>query len=70
MKVQMSAFRKAQDEDRDDLAASYDNLRLNFDDIDDCIDALKSSVSETPADPLLLSILQHLLFITDARETK
>lgn len=38
---------------------------MDFDDITDCFDALKSVTMDTMAEPYFLSILQHLLFVRD-----
>jgi len=38
---------------------------MDFDDAGECFDVLKNIVADTPAEPYLLSILQHFLFIKD-----
>lgn len=43
----------------------FDNVRMDFDDVGECFDVIKNIVADTPAEPYLLSILQHFLFIKD-----
>jgi diaphanous 2 len=38
---------------------------MDFDDVGECFDVIKNIVADTPAEPYLLSILQHFLFIKD-----
>lgn len=38
---------------------------MDFDDMSDCFDVIKNIVAGTEAEALLLSILQHFLFIKD-----
>lgn len=40
-------------------------FRVDFNDANECFELVKNLVLETPAEPYLLSILQHLLFIRD-----
>ena len=58
-------FEEHKEEDFYEFAQRFDNMRLDLDDTGECFDVLRNSVSETPSEPFLLSILQHLLFIRD-----
>lgn len=63
-------FINSKNEDFDEMASRFENLRYDFDDVDDCFRALRNSVAQTPASTGLLSILQSLLFIPDDKHTK
>lgn len=51
--------------DFEEFSQRFDNVRLEMDDMNDCFEVLKNIVVETSAEPYLLSILQHLLYIRD-----
>lgn len=68
--AQLQVFHKYREEDCDKIFARFDNLRFQFDDMDECFELLKSSVMGTESEPLLLSILQHLLYIRDIPEIR
>ncbi|OQV13857.1 Protein diaphanous [Hypsibius exemplaris] len=68
--IQLNAFREHQEEDVEEMASRYDNLRIAFDDVDDCYDLLKSTLLNTPSEPYFLSMMQHLLFVTDQAEVR
>lgn len=38
---------------------------MDFDDVGECFDVIKNIVADTSAEPYLLSILQHFLYIKD-----
>lgn len=63
--VQLKVFLDHKDEDFFEFMQKFDNIRLEFDDLSDCFEVVKNLVSDTPAEPYLLSLLQHLLFIRD-----
>lgn len=63
--VQLKVFLDHKDEDYFEFMQKFDNIRLEFDDLTDCFEVVKNLVTETSAEPYLLSILQHLLFIRD-----
>lgn len=65
MKVQLKVFNDQKEEDFDEFSSRFDNLRLDFDDVNECYEVVKNMVLDTPSEPYLLSILQHLLFIRD-----
>lgn len=70
LEIQLKAFRDAQEEDMEEMSSQYDTLRVSFDDLQECFDILKHSLMDTPSEPYFLSILQHLMFITDHGEVK
>lgn len=41
------------------------NFRMDFEDINDCFELVKNLTIDTAAEPYILSILQHMLFIRD-----
>ena len=45
------------------LFIRFDNITLEFNDVDACFDLLKKSLQTTAAEPYFLSILQHLICI-------
>jgi len=62
---QLNIFNVHKEDDYEELIQRFDNVRMDFDDVADCFDVIKNIVADTPAEPYLLSILQHLLFIKD-----
>ncbi len=58
-------FYEHRDEDFDEFAQRFDNIRLELDDVNECFDLIKNMVIDTNAEPYFLSILQHLLCIRD-----
>ncbi|CAB0007521.1 unnamed protein product [Nesidiocoris tenuis] len=65
LKVQLKVFNDHKEEDFDEFSSRFDNLRLDFDDVNECFEVVKNITLDTPSEPYLLSILQHLLFIRD-----
>ncbi|XP_065220631.1 protein diaphanous isoform X2 [Planococcus citri] len=63
--VQLRVFLEHKDEDYFEFMQKFDHIRLEFDDLSDCFEVVKNLVADTAAEPYLLSILQHLLFIRD-----
>ncbi|XP_054279707.1 protein diaphanous isoform X2 [Macrosteles quadrilineatus] len=63
--VQLKVFIDHKEEDYYELLQRFDNVRLDVDDVNDCFEVVKNLVMDSPAEPYLLSILQHLLFIRD-----
>jgi len=70
LQLQLKVFEEHRDEDFYEFAQRFDNMRLDLDDTVECFDVLRNSVVETPSEPFLLSILQHLLFIRDDPNVK
>lgn len=58
-------FNEIREDDFEEFSQRFDNVRLEMDDMNDCFEVLKNLVVETPSEPYLLSILQHLLYIRD-----
>lgn len=65
LRVQLKVFYEHRDEDFDEFAQRFDNIRLELDDVNECFELIKNMVMETPAEPFFLSILQHLLTVRD-----
>ncbi|XP_045508734.1 protein diaphanous isoform X9 [Colias croceus] len=63
--IQMNVFDTHAAADQDEFLAKFDDVRVDFQDVNECFELVKNLVMETPAEPFLLSILQHLLFIRD-----
>lgn len=63
-------FHVSKDEDFDELANRFENIRFDFENIDDCYKILRNSVIDTPVEPLFLSFHQLLLFIRDEPYTR
>ena len=58
-------FNSFREDDYEEFSSRFDHVRLEIDDINDCFELCKNLVVDTSAEPYLLSILQHLLFIRD-----
>lgn len=65
MGLQIELFLKHKEEDFDELSEKFDNIHNDFDDTGQCFEVIQSLIAETPAEPLFLAILQHLLCIRD-----
>ncbi|ODM97180.1 Protein diaphanous 3 [Orchesella cincta] len=65
MEVQIDLFLKHKEEDFEELSEKFDNIHNDFDDTNQCFDVIQSLIADTPAEPLFLAILQHLLCIRD-----
>ncbi|XP_026739587.1 protein diaphanous isoform X3 [Trichoplusia ni] len=63
--IQMTVFDTHAAADQDEFLARFDDVRVDFHDVNECFELVKNLVMDTPAEPYLLSILQHLLFIRD-----
>ena len=63
--TQLKIFQEHRDEDFDEFAQRFDNIRLELDDVDECFELIKNLVMDTNAEPFFLSILQHLVCIRD-----
>ncbi|CAH0712919.1 unnamed protein product, partial [Brenthis ino] len=63
--IQMNVFDTHAAADQEEFLAKFDDVRVDFHDVNECFELVKNLVLETPAEPYLLSILQHLLFIRD-----
>lgn len=65
LSVQLKVFNDAKDEDFEELSQRYENIRFDLDDSNECFNLIRNTVQNTPSEPHLLSILQHLLLIRD-----
>ena len=63
-------FFQSKDDDFDEMANRFENIRFDFESMDDCYHMLKRTVLETSVEPYLLSILQLLLYIRDDQFVK
>jgi diaphanous 2 len=65
LQTQLKVFYEHRDEDFDEFAQRFDNIRLELDDVSECFELIKNTVLDSPAEPFFLSILQHLVCIRD-----
>merc|ERR1719219_2037373 len=65
LQLQLKVFNEHKEEDFDEFAQRFDNIRLELDDVNECFELVKNLVLDTPAEPYFLSILQHLVCIRD-----
>ena len=65
LQTQLKVFYEHRDEDFDEFAQRFDNIRLELDDVSECFELIKNTVLDSPAEPFFLSILQHLICIRD-----
>ena len=65
LQLQLKVFYDSRDEDFDEFAQRFDNIRLELDDVDECFELIKNLVMDTAAEPYFLSVLQHLVCIRD-----
>ena len=65
LQLQLKVFNEHKEEDFDEFAQRFDNIRLELDDVNECFELVKNLVMDTPAEPYFLSILQHLVCIRD-----
>jgi len=63
--LQLKVFEEHKEEDFDEFAHRFDNIRLELDDVNEVFELVRNSVLDSPAEPFFLSILQHLLCIRD-----
>jgi len=63
--LQLKVFNDHKEEDLDEYAQRFDNIRLELDDVNECFEMIKNLVLDTPAEPFFLSVLQHMICIRD-----
>jgi len=63
--LQLKVFDEHKEEDFDEFAHRFDNIRVELDDVNEVFELVRNSVMDTAAEPFFLSILQHLLCIRD-----
>merc|ERR1719341_2431983 len=65
LQTQLKIFQEHKEEDFDEFAQRFDNIRLELDDVNECFELVKNLVMDTQGEPYFLSILQHLVCIRD-----
>jgi diaphanous 2 len=65
LQTQLKVFEEHKEEDFDEFAQRFDNIRLELDDVNECFELVKNLVMDSPAEPYFLSVLQHLVCIRD-----
>ena len=65
LQLQLKVFHEHKEEDFDEFAQRFDNIRLELDDVNECFELVKNLVMDSPAERYFLSILQHLVCIRD-----
>lgn len=58
-------FNEIREDDFEEFSQRFDSVRLEMDDLGDCFEVLRNVVVDTAAEPYLLSIVQHLLYVRD-----
>ncbi|KAL5279933.1 DIAPH1 family protein [Megaselia abdita] len=58
-------FNETREDDFEEFQQRFECVRFELDDINECFDVLRNLLMETPSEPFLLSIIQHLLYIRD-----
>ncbi|XP_068963476.1 protein diaphanous homolog 1 [Petaurus breviceps papuanus] len=70
MKVQLSVFDEQGEEDSYDLKGRLEDIRMEMDDFSEVFQILLNTVKDSKAEPLFLSILQHLLLVRNDYEAR
>jgi len=65
LQLQLKVFNEHKEEDFDEFALRFDNIRIELDDMNECFELIKNLVLDTPAEPYFLSVLQHMICIRD-----
>jgi len=65
VEVQLKVLLGHKEDDAEDFGQRYENIRVEFDDAEDCFQLLTNSLSNTNAEFYFLSILQHLLYLRE-----
>ncbi|KAG1934540.1 protein diaphanous homolog 1 isoform X2 [Pimephales promelas] len=63
LKVQLQVFEEQAEEDSEDLRSRLDDVRIEMDDVTEVFQILMNTVKDSKAEPLFLSLLQHLLLV-------
>ncbi|XP_052005619.1 protein diaphanous homolog 1-like isoform X2 [Xyrauchen texanus] len=63
LKVQFQVFQEQADDDSEDLRSRLDDVRIEMDDATEVFQVLLNTVKDSKAEPLFLSMLQHLLLV-------
>jgi len=70
LQLQLKVFQEHKEEDFDEFAQRFDNIRLELDDVNECFELVKNLVLDSPAEPYFLSVLQHLVCIRDDAQVR
>ncbi|XP_038626784.1 protein diaphanous homolog 1 [Tachyglossus aculeatus] len=70
MKVQLNVFDEMGEEDSYDLKGRLEDIRMEMDDFGEVFQILLNTVKDSKAEPLFLSILQHLLLVRNDYEAR
>ncbi|XP_074147765.1 protein diaphanous homolog 1 isoform X2 [Sminthopsis crassicaudata] len=70
MKVQLAVFDEQGEEDSYDLKGRLEDIRMEMDDFSEVFQILLNTVKDSKAEPLFLSILQHLLLVRNDYEAR
>ncbi|XP_033646273.1 protein diaphanous homolog 2-like [Asterias rubens] len=65
LETQMTVFDEHREDDYDEFCHRFEGLKVEIDDEESAYQLLHQLVSDTPAEPFFLSILQHLLLIRE-----
>lgn len=65
VKVQTNILMGHKEDDADDFSQRTENIRVEFEDIEDCYHLITNSLANTQTENYFLSILQHLMFIRE-----
>ena len=65
LQTQLKVFTEQRDDDYDEFCQRYDNVKLELDDMESCLELLKNTAMNSACEPYLLSIVQHMLCIRD-----
>ncbi len=65
LQSQISLFNQHKNEDFEEFSEKFDCIHTEFDDPKECYDLIQSLIADTPAEPLFLAMLQHLLCVRD-----
>src|SRR5690606_2304066 len=65
LRIQLKVYSTESQNDYDDFLERFDTIQLELTDATELFHLVRSVVSATPAEPYLLSILQHLALIRD-----
>ncbi|XP_043840451.1 protein diaphanous homolog 1 isoform X2 [Dromiciops gliroides] len=70
MKVQLAVFDEQGEEDSYDLKGRLEDIRMEMDDFNEVFQILLNTVKDSKAEPLFLSIMQHLLLVRNDYEAR
>ena len=65
VKVQLNILLGHKEDDAEDFSQRTENIRVEFDDQEDCYHHITNSIANTQTENYFLSILQHLMFVRE-----